>query len=268
MVLASGRTRWLVNATREVESVLEDIRATEVLRATAADEAAEALGLTPNPSLGALAESAPDPWRGILLDHRDAMVALAREIAETSEDAKGLITAGYRSARETLLALGSTTTASLHPVRRRRRRAGRAAPGRPEPVMAGSFGGISAASAALRFQQVALDVAGSNISNASTDGYVRRRVVGETISTNVPAVWSRSDRLRRHRRHRRGAPDGRPPARHPGTPRARHALGPADHPDDPLPGRGGHRRAGQERRLRRPARLPQRLAGPLDQPRR
>lgn len=59
--------------------------------------------------------------------------------------------------------------------------------------MAGSFGGISAASAALRFQQVALDVAGSNISNASTDGYVRRRVVGETISTNVPAVWSRSD---------------------------------------------------------------------------
>lgn len=59
--------------------------------------------------------------------------------------------------------------------------------------MSGSFGGISAASAALRFQQVALDVAGSNISNASTDGYVRRRVVGETISTNVPAVWSRSD---------------------------------------------------------------------------
>ncbi|MEV5001577.1 flagellar export chaperone FlgN [Nocardioides sp. LML1-1-1.1] len=115
MVLASGRTRWLVNATREIESVLEDMRATEVLRATAADEAAEQLGLTPNPSLGALAESAPDPWRGILLDHRDAMVALAREIAETSEDAKGLITAGYRSARETLLAIGGTTTASYTP---------------------------------------------------------------------------------------------------------------------------------------------------------
>lgn len=59
--------------------------------------------------------------------------------------------------------------------------------------MSGSFGGITSASAALRYQQVALDVAGSNISNASTDGYVRRRVVGETISTNVPAMWSRSD---------------------------------------------------------------------------
>ncbi|MBU2694751.1 MULTISPECIES: flagellar export chaperone FlgN [Pimelobacter] len=112
LVLASGRTRWLVNATREIEVLLEDLRATEVLRATAADEAAEQLGLTPNPSLAALAEAAEEPWRGILLDHRDALVGVAREIAETSEDAKGLITAGYRSARETLLAIGGTSTAS------------------------------------------------------------------------------------------------------------------------------------------------------------
>ncbi|WP_036519445.1 flagellar hook-associated protein FlgK [Nocardioides sp. J54] len=59
--------------------------------------------------------------------------------------------------------------------------------------MAGSFGSISSALSALRYQQVALDVAGSNISNATTDGYVRRRVVGEAVSTNVPAMWSRSD---------------------------------------------------------------------------
>lgn len=115
MVLASGRTRWLVHATREVESVLEDLRGTEVLRATAADEAAEELGLTPNPSLGALADAAPEPWAGILREHRDAMIASAREIAETSEDAKGLITAGYRSARETLLAIGGASSASYTP---------------------------------------------------------------------------------------------------------------------------------------------------------
>lgn len=116
MVLATGRTRWLVNVTREIEDVLEDLRATEVLRATAADEVAEGLGLTPNPSLGALAEAASDPWQSILVDHRDAMLGLAREIAETAEDAKGLITAGYRSARETLLAIGGTTTASYTPA--------------------------------------------------------------------------------------------------------------------------------------------------------
>ncbi|GAA3660682.1 hypothetical protein GCM10022237_20660 [Nocardioides ginsengisoli] len=116
LVLASGRTRWLVNATNELEALLEDLRATEVLRATAADEAAEEVGLTPNPSLTALAEAAEDPWRAILLDHRDSLIAIAREIAETSEDAKGLITAGYRSARETLLAIGGTTTASYTPA--------------------------------------------------------------------------------------------------------------------------------------------------------
>ncbi|GAA4810344.1 flagellar protein FlgN [Nocardioides caeni] len=115
MVLATGRTRWLVNATREIEGVLDDLRATEVLRATAADEAAEQLGLTPNPSLSALADSAPEPWSGMLRDHRDAMIALAREIADTAEDAKGLVTAGYRSARETLLAIGGTSSASYSP---------------------------------------------------------------------------------------------------------------------------------------------------------
>lgn len=115
LVLASGRSQWLVNATREIEDVLAAMRETEVLRAVAADEAAEALGLKPNPSMSALADAAPDPWRGILLDHRDALVSVAREIADTSEDAKGLLTAGYRSARETLLAIGGSGTGGYTP---------------------------------------------------------------------------------------------------------------------------------------------------------
>jgi len=105
LVLASGRTRWLVNATREIEDVLATIRETEVLRAVAADEAAAHLGLPPNPSLAALAEDAPEPWGSLLLEHRDAFVAAAREIAQLSEDNHGLLTAGYRSARATLLGI-------------------------------------------------------------------------------------------------------------------------------------------------------------------
>lgn len=115
MVLASGRTRWLVNVTREIEGVLDDLRATEVLRATAADEAAAQAGLAPNPSLSELADVAVEPWRAILLDHRDTMTGLAQEIAETSADAKGLIDAGHRSARETLLALGDANNATYRP---------------------------------------------------------------------------------------------------------------------------------------------------------
>lgn len=115
MVLASGRTRWLVNVTREIEGVLEDLRATEVLRATAADEAAVQVGLAPNPSLSELAEKAVEPWRAILIDHREVMTGLAQEIAETSADARVLIDAGHRSARETLLALGDASTATYRP---------------------------------------------------------------------------------------------------------------------------------------------------------
>jgi hypothetical protein len=115
LVLASGRTKWLVNATREIEQLIDTMRETEVLRAVAADEAAEELGLTPNPSLTALADVCDEPWRGILLDHRDALITVAREIAETSEDAKGLLTAGYRSARETLLAIGGSSTEGYTP---------------------------------------------------------------------------------------------------------------------------------------------------------
>jgi flagellar hook-associated protein 1 FlgK len=59
--------------------------------------------------------------------------------------------------------------------------------------MAGSFSSINTALTALRYQQIALDVAGTNVANVGTDGYVRRRVVGETLGAgHVPALWSRS----------------------------------------------------------------------------
>lgn len=106
LILASGRTRWLAHSTKEVEEVLELLRETEVLRAIAADEVAEELGLAPAPTLSAIAEAAAEPWRAILDDHRTAFVTATREIAELSESNRGLITAGYRSARETLLSLG------------------------------------------------------------------------------------------------------------------------------------------------------------------
>ncbi|MCA1983195.1 flagellar protein FlgN [Nocardioides nematodiphilus] len=106
LILASGRSRWLAHSTKEVEEVLELLRETEVLRAIAADEVAEDLGLAPAPTLSAIAEAAAEPWRAILDDHRTAFVTATREIAELSESNRGLITAGYRSARETLLSLG------------------------------------------------------------------------------------------------------------------------------------------------------------------
>ena len=111
LVLATGRTRWLSRAAREVENVLETIRETEVLRAVVADEAAAALGLDHNPSLRSLAASVEEPWRSLLLDHDEAFPTLTHEIAALADANRELITTGYRSARETLLSFGEGTEA-------------------------------------------------------------------------------------------------------------------------------------------------------------
>ncbi|WP_231250198.1 flagellar export chaperone FlgN [Nocardioides furvisabuli] len=126
LVLASGRSRWLSHATRDIDSLLGTVRETEVLRAVAADEAAEAAGMSANPSLAALAEAADEPWGTILTEHREAFVALTSEITTLADSNKHLISAGYRSARETLLSLGDSVdgygadgTATADPLRNR-----------------------------------------------------------------------------------------------------------------------------------------------------
>ncbi len=105
LVLASGQSRWLASSAREVEGVLGLLRETELLRAVAADEAATSLGLASNPSLRSLAESVEEPWRSILLDHREAFVAYTREITEIAATNRELLTVGQQAAREMFLGL-------------------------------------------------------------------------------------------------------------------------------------------------------------------
>jgi hypothetical protein len=104
-VLAGGRSRWQAYAAREVETVLDSIRRTEVLRATTADAVAAAAGLESNPSLRALAEASDEPWRTILLDHREAFVAVTAQITEMATTNRELLTGGQQAARETMLSL-------------------------------------------------------------------------------------------------------------------------------------------------------------------
>jgi hypothetical protein len=105
LVLSSGRTRWLATSAREVESVVEALRETELLRAVAADEAAAALGMPASPSLRALAEAVDEPWQSILMDHRQAFVTYTQEILEIASANRELLAAGQQSARETFLGL-------------------------------------------------------------------------------------------------------------------------------------------------------------------
>lgn len=60
--------------------------------------------------------------------------------------------------------------------------------------MSGTFSSLTNALSALQYNRVAMDVHSSNVANVGTDGYTRRRVVGETVGApSVPALWSRYD---------------------------------------------------------------------------
>lgn len=105
LVLSNGRTDWLMRAAREVESVLQSMRETEVLRAVAAAEAATSIGLAPDAPLRALAERADEPWRTTLLDHHEVFTTTISRLVDLAESNRYLLTQGYHSARETLMSL-------------------------------------------------------------------------------------------------------------------------------------------------------------------
>lgn len=124
LVLATGRSRWLPSAAREIEEVLDAIREIELVRAVEADALAATLGLQPNPSLREIAEACDEPWRGIWLDHRESFTTVAEEIQAMAENNRELLTSGYQAAKATLLSLSdtpSTYTADGSTVTERRR---------------------------------------------------------------------------------------------------------------------------------------------------
>lgn len=109
LVMATGRTRWLLRAAQDVERLIEVLKETELLRAVASDEVAESLGIEPSASLQALIDVVDEPWHTILVDHRDAFLRITADLTVTAQANRELITAGIRSARETLLNLTEGT---------------------------------------------------------------------------------------------------------------------------------------------------------------
>lgn len=102
LLLASGRTRWLARATREVEVVLERIREAELMRAIEVENAAPSLLLPPGPTLRQLADSAPPPWDTMFADHRQAFLELTEEITQLASTNRELVARGQRATQDFL----------------------------------------------------------------------------------------------------------------------------------------------------------------------
>ena len=80
LLLMSGRSGWLVRASREIETALEQVRIIELERAVRFERIAEDLDSTAAPSLSAIAESAEEPWKSLLTEHYEAFLEIAAQI--------------------------------------------------------------------------------------------------------------------------------------------------------------------------------------------
>lgn len=106
LVLAAGRSRWLVYATREVENVLGEIKRIELERAVLVADAGRELGLSGSPTLRELAGLTESPWDGIFAEHRRALLTLAQEIDAITKSNRELLQRGHQIAREAMAAIG------------------------------------------------------------------------------------------------------------------------------------------------------------------
>ena len=80
LLLMSGRAAWLVRASAEIETALEQVRLVELERAVRFERLAGELGLGSAPSLTKIAEVAEEPWKSLLTEHYEAFIELATRI--------------------------------------------------------------------------------------------------------------------------------------------------------------------------------------------
>lgn len=102
LLLAAGRARWLAQAANEVESVLAEIKKAELARSIEVEAVAVELGLGSDASLGDLIDASPEPWTGILADHREAFLVMTQEILSVAGSNRELLNRGQRAVREAM----------------------------------------------------------------------------------------------------------------------------------------------------------------------
>lgn len=102
LLLASGRHRWLPNATRELEAVIAKLRRHELIRAVQASAVATELGLAGEPTLREITEAAPSPWGEVLREHHLALLGLSGQVAELADFLRDELAASSRGINEFL----------------------------------------------------------------------------------------------------------------------------------------------------------------------
>jgi hypothetical protein len=106
LVLESGRTRWLALASREVETVLDELNKVELARSVAFANLAPEMGLGLDANLATLTAHAPPPWDSVFIEHHKELTTLMREVLDMAASSQTLLREGYDAIRQALEATG------------------------------------------------------------------------------------------------------------------------------------------------------------------
>ena len=108
LILTSGKTRWLENASREVAHVVGRLRAASLERTAVASSVALAWGLADDAGLLDLADGAPaGPWQEIFTDHHRSMMVIVEQIRSLRDSNLQFLQAGLRSTQDTAASLAT-----------------------------------------------------------------------------------------------------------------------------------------------------------------
>ncbi len=124
LVLSADETRFIAQATREVEEVVGTLRTSERRRSASVDQLAFRLGVDPKEvTLGFLVTNSPEPYSTIFRRHREAISDLATEIEQLTLENRRLATVAARNVSDTLDAIiGSSPVTTYTSVGRTRDR--------------------------------------------------------------------------------------------------------------------------------------------------
>ncbi len=112
LVLASGRHRWLDQASAEVAAAVEALELTERRRLALADAIVGHLGLPVQATLGDIADALDEQRGDVLRDLRRQMRTLLERVHDLVQQNRDLLARGLAATADALALLGATPPAA------------------------------------------------------------------------------------------------------------------------------------------------------------
>lgn len=85
LVLEANRPQWVDKSSQEIENIVENIRALELVRALEISAMAEELGLDTISNLDSIVRTIEEPWQSILKSHLEALRNVTSQIDYISQ---------------------------------------------------------------------------------------------------------------------------------------------------------------------------------------